>query len=92
MMDTLRTGSRGCTDVAFKNGTSMEALPEGPDNWIWLIKLDTWCWTKFVTCSKWWNKACTGFSDMLPEIQFEERWQTNQYTKVSKARQIIESK
>jgi hypothetical protein len=29
------------------------------------IKLDTWCWTKFATCSKLWNKACTGFSDML---------------------------
>jgi hypothetical protein len=29
------------------------------------IKLDIWCWTKFATCSKLWNKACTGFSDML---------------------------
>jgi len=33
MMDTLRTGSRGCTeDLVFKNGTSTEALPEGPGN------------------------------------------------------------
>jgi len=78
MMDTLRTGSRGWTeDVVFKNGTSMEALieplPEGPDDCIWPIKLDTWSWTKFVTCSKLWNKACTGFSDMLPEIRFEDK-------------------
>jgi hypothetical protein len=48
------------------------------------IKLDTCCWTKFATCSKLWNNACTGFSDML-HLRFdlgttlEEKRQSNQY-------------
>lgn len=64
-------------DVVFASGALVEEetdkgkpLPGSPDDWRWgPTKLERWCWTKFETCSKFWNRTCSGFAGILPEIR-----------------------
>lgn len=100
MVDTLREVSPGCTEaVVFASGALLEdetekrgPLPEGPDDWRWRpIKLERWCWTKFETCSKLWQRAWSGFSYMLPEewdgITWEKKKKKQQSHTISKDHQ-----